>query len=262
MWEMSDRSEKPDQSVIKSELEFFASYYGEEKYNLVGWRLRMERELRLLRLAAGPDGLKRVLSIGCGDGRFELMVARHAEFVTAIDISPEAIELAKENAAKLGVSNVEFRCMPVSEFSWEARFDVVLCVAFLHHLPEPKLPDFLRDVFVHTAPGGLLFTQDPNVNGILRKVGRVVLGSRYDNYHSDDERELDPEEMKRELASAGFESLRWNASDLTLTPLSYILADGPAWPLRFCSLLDRVWCSLPLDRWASGYVLTGRRPSD
>ena len=75
------------------EIDFFASYYGDQTYNATGWRLRMQRELRALLRAAGSTGLGRVLSIGCGDGRFEQLVAQHAEHVTAIDISPEAIEL-------------------------------------------------------------------------------------------------------------------------------------------------------------------------
>jgi 2-polyprenyl-3-methyl-5-hydroxy-6-metoxy-1,4-benzoquinol methylase len=148
--------------------------------------------------------LGRVLSVGCGDGAFELMLAERADSVLGVDISPEAIEMARAGQARAGVRNVEFRCLSVVDLDVNERFDTVVCVAFLHHLPAAALPYFLATTFDRMRPGALFYSQDPSVHGILRFVGRLLLGSGYDKYHSRDERELDPAEITDALRSAGF----------------------------------------------------------
>ena len=240
------------------EIDFFASYYAEQAYNPVGSKLKLKRDLRAL-LAATGRRLGRVLSIGCGDGEFERMLAPHADRVTALDISPEAIEIARHHAKRAGLSNLEFRCLGVNELEWSERFDTITCVAFLHHVPEAELPDLLRRVHEQLAPGGVFYSQDPNVNGVMRKIGRVVMGSHYDDYHSADERELDPDELRAQLSEAGFAIVEIVPIDLTLLPAMYILAKRPSWPLHVCALVDRAWCATPLGRWASGFAALSRR---
>ncbi len=52
---------------------------------------------------------KTALEIGTGSGIISLFLAKTAKHVTAIDINPEAICCAKENAARNKIKNVEFR---------------------------------------------------------------------------------------------------------------------------------------------------------
>ncbi|HEY8122066.1 MAG TPA: class I SAM-dependent methyltransferase [Myxococcota bacterium] len=254
---------------------FFARYYAEQRYHPAGWRLRMERDLRVLLAAAARESganpaergsaresgtkLRRVLSIGCGDGAFELLLARHAESVLAVDLSPEAIAVAQRAQGLAGVRNVEFRCMSFRDLPWEERFDAIVCLAFLHHVSEPELPGFLRACHDHLAPGGLFFSQDPNVRGVLRAIGRVVLGKRYDAYHSPDERELDPDETLAQLRAAGLVEIGLRHVDLTLIPACYVIRRGPALPLQLLAWLDRAWCATPLAPFSSGFAAWGRR---
>jgi SAM-dependent methyltransferase len=219
----------------------------------------MERDLRVLLEAAGPRGPGRVLSIGCGDGAFELLLARHAKSVLAVDLSPEAIAVAQRAQRASGEGNVEFRCMSFRDLPWEERFDTIVCLAFLHHVSVPELPGFLRACHDHLAPGGLFFSQDPNVNGVLRTIGRVVMGKAYDAYHSADERELDPQELAGQLREAGLGSVALRHVDLTLIPICYVIRRGPVLPIRLLAWLDRLWCATPLAPFSSGFAAWGRR---
>lgn len=241
----------------QDERSFFTDYYGSAAYNPTGWRLRMKRDLRVLLRAAGRP-LGRVLSVGCGDGAFELLLAPHASHVVGLDLSPEAIERAERARAGQGVRNVEFRCLSFRDLAWNERFDTIVCLAFLHHVPEAELPGFLRACHEHVVPGGLFFSQDPNVRGVLRAIGRRVLGARYHAYHSPDERELDPAELARAVSAAGFTSVAIRHVDLALTPATYVLARGPGWPLHLLAWLDRLWCATPLAPWSSGFALVAR----
>jgi 2-polyprenyl-3-methyl-5-hydroxy-6-metoxy-1,4-benzoquinol methylase len=138
-----------------SERAFFAGYYAEQRYNPTGWRLRLERDVRVLCAAAPGGRLGRVVSVGCGDGAFELMLAPRSESILGVDLSPEAIEAARRAQAAAGVQNVEFRCVSLADLALTERFDTFVCLAFLHHLPAAALADFLRPAYACLEPGGL-----------------------------------------------------------------------------------------------------------
>jgi 2-polyprenyl-3-methyl-5-hydroxy-6-metoxy-1,4-benzoquinol methylase len=53
-----------------------------------------------------PLANRRVLEIGCGDGRLTLQLARRAAHVLAIE--PDASQIAAAKAAAMGIPNVEF----------------------------------------------------------------------------------------------------------------------------------------------------------
>ncbi|MEB2345484.1 MAG: class I SAM-dependent methyltransferase [Deltaproteobacteria bacterium] len=237
---------------------FFDRHYEGVSYHPDGWKLRMERDLRVLLDELGDHGPGRVLSIGCGDGAFELLLARHATSVLGVDLSPAAIAAAERERARQGVANASFRCTSFRDLAWQDPFDTIVCLAFLHHVPEPELDGFLRSCREHLAPRGLFFSQDPNVHGALRAAGRVLLGRRYDAFHTPDERELDPEQLRGALRAAGFGAAAIRHVDLALIPACYLLARGPAWPLRAAAWADRLWCASPLARWSSGFVAVAR----
>ena len=139
-----------------------------------------------------------LLDLGTGSGAIALAVQHHrpAARVVATDTSAEALEVARENARRLGLA-VDFR-----QGSWLApvageRFDVILAnppyVAERDpHLPgltfEPRLAlisgadglDGIREIATcaraHLAPGGWLLIehgmgQDVAVRAILREAG-------------------------------------------------------------------------------------------
>src|SRR5712692_6624488 len=69
---------------------------------------------------------KRVLDLGCGDGRLALGVAPLATRVDGLDPDAEAIAAAKRNARKAGVRNVRFTAGAAQRLPYpDAAFDVV-----------------------------------------------------------------------------------------------------------------------------------------
>ncbi len=70
---------------------------------------------------------KRVLDLGCGDGRLALGVAPFATRVDGIDPHADAIAVAKRNARKAGVRNVRFAAGAAQHLPYpDAAFDVVI----------------------------------------------------------------------------------------------------------------------------------------
>jgi len=187
------------------------------------------------------------------------MLAGIAEHVTALDLSPEAIVMAKRSADRVRISNIEFRCQSFNDLEWDQQFDAVLCIAFLHHVPEVDLPGFLQTAHQHIKPNGFFYSQDPNSRGILRTIGRQVMGESYNKFHTPDERELDPRQLTRQLHDAGFDEVRLRHIDLTLIPASFLLAGKMGWPLYLSAAADWIWCRSPLAPWSSGFAAIARR---
>ncbi|MGN1002794.1 MAG: 23S rRNA (uracil(1939)-C(5))-methyltransferase RlmD [Oscillospiraceae bacterium] len=68
---------------------------------------------------AAPEGRGLVLDLYCGAGTISLCLARGAEAVIGAEIVPEAVENARENAARNGVNNVEFICADAGQAAGE-----------------------------------------------------------------------------------------------------------------------------------------------
>ena len=70
---------------------------------------------------------KRVLDLGCGDGRFALGIARLASSVDGLDPDGEAITAAKKSARSSGLDNLRFAVGAAQQLPYPVgAFDVVL----------------------------------------------------------------------------------------------------------------------------------------
>jgi 2-polyprenyl-3-methyl-5-hydroxy-6-metoxy-1,4-benzoquinol methylase len=70
---------------------------------------------------------KRVIDVGCGDGRMALGCAPYAAEVVGVDPDPDAIRSARARARELGTTNVEFKTGVAQELPYsDEHFDVVM----------------------------------------------------------------------------------------------------------------------------------------
>jgi len=85
---------------------------------------------------------KRVLEIGCGIGTATICFARAGASVTAVDLSPKSLELAKQRAEVFGLSDrIEFYnadAEKLSEVVPPAPYDLIYSFGVIHHTPHPE----------------------------------------------------------------------------------------------------------------------------
>lgn len=98
-----------------------------------------------------PARVHRALDVGCGTGDLVRALAGRAGEVVGVDADPRVVELAR--AATGERPGVSFRVADAAADLPTGPFDVVTCVAVLHHLPFAPTLERLRD---RLAPGGTL----------------------------------------------------------------------------------------------------------
>jgi len=162
--------------------------------------LRAHMVHRILR-RTGVTQRSRVLSLGCGIGDTELLLAPHVGEVVGVDLSPAAIRQARADAERLGIRNARFKLGT----EVDGRFDAAIAIFFLHHLPDDELaalPHKLRA----QMPEGVFYSLDPSRRRLSGVVGRLLIPGLMKRYQTEDERELVPEETRGFFEVAGWKA--------------------------------------------------------
>lgn len=103
-----------------------------------------------------PSDCDRLLEIGCGFGAFTRVLADRARHITAIDLSPQMIEVAKDRSGRY--PNLEFILGDFLQLEIpDATYDCIVSIATLHHLPASEA---LKKMKSALRPGGVLIIHD------------------------------------------------------------------------------------------------------
>ncbi|MBQ9455061.1 MAG: class I SAM-dependent methyltransferase [Thermoguttaceae bacterium] len=164
------RKERPmwqyDELKINSIIDYTtaseAAHY-EERHSTVR-NIKAENQNLLDRLEVLiPDGLAKakILEIGTGTGAFARTVAPKCAWVTALDASEAMLAVAKEKAAPLGLTNMEWFHAGFLTFDFpENEYDAVVSSLALHHLPDVWKGEALANIRRTLKPGGVLILVD------------------------------------------------------------------------------------------------------
>jgi cyclopropane-fatty-acyl-phospholipid synthase len=146
---------------LDSDLQYSCAYF-----NTPGQSLEAAQRNKKCHIAAklllDRPGL-RVLDIGCGWGGLALyLAAETGARVTGISLSEEQVKLARERAAKEGLSGkVQFHLRDYR--LEEAQYDRIVSVGMFEHVGAPHYPAFFRKVRNLLAPDGI---------ALLHSIGR------------------------------------------------------------------------------------------
>ena len=242
------------------ELEYHQKLYSGAAQELFAGRavrsFRAHLAGRILR-QTGAGARSRVLSLGCGIGDTELLLAPHVQEVVGLDISPNAIQQAKSDAQKLGLRNTTFLEGAVEQLAGQ-QFDVVLAIFFLHHLLEDDFRAVPRQVLALLRPGGVFFSLDPSRRRLSGRVGAILVPHLLKKYQSPQERPLDPAATAEAFRAAGFDAAE-SMYDFLSTPAAGLF---PRWRAGYqiARQLDEALIRIPLLRdWGSNFEVLARR---
>jgi len=206
--------------------------------------LRAHMAGRILSLTAGNPHA-RVLSLGCGIGDTEMLIAPRVGQLVGIDISPAAIRQAREDAARADLHNASFLEGSLEEMPFEpCSFDVIYAIFLLHHLPDDALQLTLGHIRRLLAAGGRFYSIDPSRRRLSGAVGRILFPKLMRSYQSPDERELDRKQLELWFEAAGL-ICHVGFYDFVSSPLAGLL---PSWRAGYqvARAVDELLIRLPL----------------
>lgn len=102
------------------------------------------------------SGVK-ILDIGCGDGSLSLPLLNESNHITLVDISDQMIAQARKNIPAPLIQNVALINGSFELVSEDSRFDIILCVGVIAHVPNVEL--LWRKIATALKPGGLLIIE-------------------------------------------------------------------------------------------------------
>jgi 2-polyprenyl-6-hydroxyphenyl methylase/3-demethylubiquinone-9 3-methyltransferase len=118
----------------------------------------------------------RALDVGCGGGLLAEALAREGAQVTAIDLAPPLLEVARLHLLESGLA-VDYRQVSAEALAaaQPASFDVVACMEMLEHVPDPA--SVLRACAALLVPGGRLFVS--TLNRTPQAFALAIVGAEY-----------------------------------------------------------------------------------
>jgi SAM-dependent methyltransferase len=172
----------------------FDAIYGNKNgwfNSIINKLFRRTMEVRYLKTLEGcsPIAGRSVLDIGCGPGHYSVALAKQgADEVLGIDFAEGMLQVARERAAKEGVTTCRFEKRDFLNFNCERKFDYTIVMGFMDYANQPA--EVVKKTLSLTAVRA--FFSFPLDNGILAWQRKLRYKSRCElfMYTEDQARQL------------------------------------------------------------------------
>lgn len=189
---------------------------------------------------------RRVLDLGCYDGRDSKAIADAGNTVTGVEIHPRATDEARRRG-------IDVQSFDIATDEWplpEEGYDVVIAGEIIEHLVDPD--SFLQNVRRHLRKDGRLILTTPNVASLGRRLMLLVGKNPYLEFSSSDDingfptvghvRYFTKRTLVRLCSAHGFRLVRLTSDRLNIGPFSSVrlaqLAPTLSW--RFIAMFRLV----------------------
>jgi len=137
--------------VLPSEYSYFV------QKDLLRLLIRLARYKFVARLVRAKD---EVLEIGCGSGLGTVFLGQHCARILGIEVKSTEIEEARSINHR---ENVEFVCGDVFELPAEKKYDVVVALDVIEHMPMEQGDELLNTISNRLKPCGMAVIGTPSI---------------------------------------------------------------------------------------------------
>jgi ubiquinone/menaquinone biosynthesis C-methylase UbiE len=202
----------------------------------------------MLELTAFPRG-SHLLEVGCANGVYTFELARLGFQMTGLDLSPECVRVATQQAERAGLSHIDFTvgdAETLSQFE-DNTFDGVISFSVLRYVSDPARA--IREIHRVLRPGGMAVVDFPNKRSPWFTFLKPLLtGQTHIHDH-----QYTTGQVKRMLQEAGFQKL-------SLRRILYTPKTIPGWALPVMRIIDYVGERTPgFNQFASIIMAGGRK---
>ena len=219
---------------------FLASHNAGEIWNweTPAGKIRWARRAGMLTNSL-KSGMK-VLEIGCGTGFFTKEIIKKPVYVTAIDISPDLIDIARNNISD---SNVNFVIENAYRMSFpDSTFDAVIGSSVLHHL---EVDAALIEIYRVLKPGGYLAFTEPNMMNPQIALQKNIPALKNKLGDSPDETAFFIWSVRKKLIRSGF-------TNINIKPFDFLHPHIPRGFIKFIKPFADIAEKIPLLKQISG----------
>ena len=121
--------------------------------------------------------LKKILDLGCGDGRDTIYFAKNGFSVLAVDFSENAIEKLKKELIQRNIKNVKCKVMDIStdlKYMKSCGFDVIYAHLSLHYFDDETTTKIFNELHRILKKNGLIFIKVKSINDPLYGKGKLI----------------------------------------------------------------------------------------
>ncbi len=163
---------------------------------------------------------KAIIDIGCGGGILAESLAQYSTNISAIDLAPQSIEIAKLHLFESGF-NINYECIDIETKAAKEpnKFDIVTCMEMLEHVPNPQV--IIDNCYSLLKPGGYAFFSTLNRN--LKSYALGVIAAEYimkivPKGTHEYNKFIKPSELRKLVTNAGLEVIA--LSGMTYNPIT------------------------------------------
>lgn len=111
-----------------------------------------ERKLEITKSYLSPES--EIVELGCGTGSTALYHAPYVKHITAIDVSKNMLEIARQKAADANINNISFEQTTIDDFNApDGSYDMVMAHSILHLVPNKA--HAIKKAYNLLKPGGV-----------------------------------------------------------------------------------------------------------
>ncbi|MBI1833485.1 MAG: class I SAM-dependent methyltransferase [Candidatus Andersenbacteria bacterium] len=150
----------------------------EKEFRYFPWGILVKQIEDIVLTKAPSDGTVLDLMCGTGYSLAELHKKRIDLVLTGVDLEPEFIQYAKAH-----YRGIDFVVADAFEWQPPGKYNVVLCMAGVHHLQYEKQEPFIKKISKLITDDGLAIVADPYIDDYKdegeRKIASAKLGYEY-----------------------------------------------------------------------------------
>jgi len=185
--------EKNDQALFDN----IAESYAKKDFIHYCREARKQRLLQSIQNLEKPVGS--ILEIGCGAGFTAEYLKDYYHSYTGLDYSENLINFAQQHHRD---KRIEFICSSLDAFETSNRFDAIVLIGVLHHMPQPEKA--LQQIKHLLKETGTVIVNEPAKNNLMVRLLRYIR-KKTDSDYSSDQVEFSCEELKVMFESQGLQ---------------------------------------------------------
>jgi|SRR5450759_4763650 len=109
-----------------------------------------------------------ILDLGCGDGSVSIQFLSGSTHIVMVDLSEEMLSIARKLVPHKWAANVQFVQANLTDLHFSPRFDLVLCIGVLAHVP--SVEKCIEIIAASLIPGGFCILQITRNESMLARL--------------------------------------------------------------------------------------------